>query len=343
MVAVIDFRHVLVTIASIFFALAVGVVVGAGLAAGTGWAPMTDAAATGSAESGRATDGTTDGAGESGGPEAGPDGLDPARLRARIRRLETVVAYGDAFAAETGARLAGDRLSGRSVVLVAPEGVDGAVLDDVRSSLRSAGGTVTGTVRLSAGWADQRRRRLLEDLAAELADDGVRLPGSPASAYDRAASVLARALVTGEQGAAAPDVAATRILGGFVEARLVSVPGPPPDRAGLAVVVAPPGGRAEADEARAWVAVCRALDRAGRGCVLAGGLGPGPDEPAALTVLRNDRRAAAEVSSVEAVDLPAGRVGLVLALAEQAAEGAGHYGPDGTSDGVLPAEPAAGR
>lgn len=334
----IDFRHVLVTIASIFFALAIGVALGTGLAAGTGRTPMGDAAATD-----RVQDDGGAGPGEASGhtADAGRGDVDAERLRARLDRLEQVLAYADAYAAATGERLTRDRLSGRSVVVVAPEERDDAVLDDVRKAVGAAGGTVTGTVRLSEDWADPERQRFLEDLTAELTAKGVRLPEPPASVHDRAGAVLARALATTDRGAPAPDLEATRILGGFVEAGFVAVPGPPPNRAELAVFVVP--RRTGPDAASAWVAVCRALDRAGRGCVLAGPLGEGRADAGPLSLLRKDRRAAAAVSSVEGVDLPAGRVALVLALAEQAAEGAGHYGPDGAADGVLPAEPTPGR
>ena len=55
-----------------------------------------------------------------------------------------------------------------------------------------------------------------------------------------------------------------------------------------------------------------------------------------IALLRGDATARAAVSSVDSLDVPAGRVAVVLALAQQKAGGHGQYGSGPGADAPVP-------
>ncbi|WP_020577469.1 copper transporter [Actinopolymorpha alba] len=312
----IDFRYFLVSIAAIFLALAVGVALGAGPLKGE-----FDQQLRSNLEAlGKEKDG----------------------LRKEIADLEQADKYRDTFATNVAPGLIRDRLTGENIVVVALPDADSTTVKELQTIITAAGGAVTGTVQMTAKWADPSQRQFLEDLAARLVAGDQKLPDS-GSAYDRAGSVLARALVTKDTRIAGQKDAATpTIMGGFGEGQLVDADADLP-RADLAVLVAPSVDKTKVepdakDTNQAWVALARALDTASQGVVVAGDTSSA-GEGGVVASLRDDTQASGAVSSVDVADLPSGQVALVWALAEQARGGAGQYGAVGTTDGALPKTP----
>jgi hypothetical protein len=332
---VIDFRYFLVSLTGVFLALAVGVALGAGPFRGE----LDDQLRSDLRQVGREKD----------------------DLRGRIHKLQQVDRYRDTFAKDLAPNLVHGRLANQEIVLVALPGADTAMVKDVGNIVTAAGGAVTGTVRVQPKWADPGERQFLEDLAGRLVTGTT--AASAGSAYERAGSVLAGALVTEDDRAAGRrDSTTATVVGAFGEGGLVDAPAALP-RARFAVVIAPPAtsrpggqGATTADissEGAAdgsgpdgtaavgepWVELARALDDAGRGVVMAGEVSAAAGERGALASLRNDSRASDSVSTVDVADLPSGQVAIVWALAEQSEGGAGHYGAVGTTDGALPTSP----
>lgn len=313
----IDFRHFLVSIAAVFMALAVGVVLGAGPLKG-------------------GLDSQLNG-------EVEQLGKEKDELRAELEQLEQADRYRDAFATEISPGLIGNRLTGRQIVLVALPESDDSTVTELRTAITDAGAEVTGTVQVTEKWADPTQRQFLEDLASQLVTGDITLPDN-GTAYDRAGAVLARAVVTDDEDASGEQDSATpTIMGAFGEGDLVESDDDMP-RADLAVVVAPTreiGTNAAAktdrvdDANAAWVSLCGALDEASDGCVLAGDPSSAA-EHGVLAALRGDGSASQEVSSVDVANLPSGQVAVVWALVEQTDGEAGQYGAVGTTDGALP-------
>ncbi len=308
----IDFRYFLVSLTAVFLALAVGVALGAGPLRGDADQQLR----ANLREAGNAKDG----------------------LRKEVDRLQQVDAYRDSFAGEVAPDLVHGKLESRRIVLVALPDADQATVKDLRDTLTSAGGTITGTVEMKSKWAQSNERQFLEDLADRLLA-GDSKGADSGSAYDLAGSVLASALVSKDAKAVGHAAQATpTIMGGFGEGGVVDGETDLP-RADLAVLVAPTAGRgtptSEDTANEAWVALARSLDEAGSGVVVAG------DESAArrgglLESLREDSESRGTVSSVDVADLPSGQIAVVWALAEQKLGGSGHYGTVGTTDGPLP-------
>ena len=270
------------------------------------------------------------------------------RLTKHVGRLESARAADARVVAALAAPLTADRLSERSVVVVATPGADQKLVRRVGTVLEASGATVTGVLRLTKVYVDPAQAQSpLEDLSLRLVPPGVQFADG-ATAIERVGTVLARstlrkpadppstAAASTDDAAAADaiDDDAAGVIAGLDELGAVKLDGKPGDLADLAVVVSGPSDRADAEPALAGLV--KALDAGGLGAVLAG---PGAARAGALRWVRDDTAGDPEggISTVDSLDAPVGQAALVLALAEQAAGKAGHYGLGRGARDVLPA------
>lgn len=306
----INFRYHLVSLVAVLFALAVGLVMGAGLlSSGTGTAAavqVVDLQA------------------------------EAALLRERVASGEATLEFADAYGAQTQPDEVADRLTDTSVVMVALPGADSQHVSGTRESLADAGAAVTGTIVVDPSWTDAGSEALLDSLAAQLVTSGASLPDT--DGYERGAVVLAAAALGGQESEAsnADDVESTPAA--YAEAGLIELSEPLRGQADLAVVVA--GGPVDDDgeagrRLGALSSLAVAFDSQGSGAVLAGP--PTSATPlGVLDVVRTDAGAAGQLSTVDMVQVSLGRTSTILALAEQAGGGVGHYGGVGEVDGPRP-------
>lgn len=348
----IDFRYHIVSIVSIFLALAVGILLGAGPLQEDLGTTLTNQVSTLRQEK---TDLRTQ--------------LDVAQ-----QRLEA----DDEFATDVTPQLVGSRLGGYPIVLVTLPGADADATTELATVLTASGATITGTVAVTGGWTDPAKAGARERLANSLApvvgtgdgsadatsgdatSGGATDPAtsggatpSDASPDDDAADLdvrlgrlLAGALVVPRlTDAGRTTTASTQTLAGLAKADLVTFDGAGPVLAALAIVIAPPPDPKLTDERRAadlsgWLGLARALDARGRGAAVVG-------DPASATsgglvaAVRSDAAARA-ISTVDSLARPMGRIATVYALREQVAGGAGQYGTGAGATAVLPTLPAAG-
>lgn len=305
----INFRYHVVSLVAVLFALAIGMVMGSGLlSSGTGTAAavqVVDLQA------------------------------ETALLRERVAANESSVAFADEFGDATQSGQVAGTLSDRPVVVVALPGADDQTLAGTRGALGSAGARVVGTIEIDPTWSDAPSEAVLDSLAAQLVSSGAALPDT--DGYERGAIVLAAAVLDAEVGRGSGDDAETTPAA-FAESGLITVPEPLRGPAELAVIVA--GGPVEDDgeagrRLGALTSLPAAFDSEGAGAVLAG-----PPSSAenlgAIDVVRNDPDLSAQLSTVDMAQLSLGRTSTVLALAEQADGGVGHYGGVGQVDGAIP-------
>jgi len=309
---VIDFRYHLVSIIAIFFALATGIVLGAG--------PLDEQV-----------------------DETLADQIADLReqnqqLRDQVVALEANTDYQESFIQTFTPQLVGDRLSNRDVLLVTMPGADDAMVSGVRDTLETAGATVEATVAVQPAWTDAESEAVLDELAVQLVSSGTTLP-EDTDGYDRAAAVLAGALLapTGEEGTV--DDAVTAGFGAE-ELGLVTIEptsdSEPLVEATLAVVVAGPPPEDDVDRRNGVLrGLVSHLDAAGAGGVVGGGPSSSGDD-GLLTAIRTDTDVSEAVSTVDSVDLASGQVTVVFAAVEQEQGGSGSYGKVGTTDGPLP-------
>ncbi|GAA0288557.1 copper transporter [Kineococcus aurantiacus] len=320
----IDFRYHVVSLVSVFLALAVGIVLGAG--------PLNEGISTGITDQVRQL--TTE----------------KNQLRTERDQALTTVDQQDAWAEAVAPALVARQLGGRGVAVVELPGADSSQVDATVSALEAAGAQVSAQVTVQERWIDTSAAATAErqEAASSLAAQLPTTPAADATPEDLLAAELARALVTTELAQSTElDQGAQTVLTTLSDAGLVEVQGdggPAVARGTLALVV---GGAPDTDTTDAqqeattttWNAVAAALDAASAGAVVAG-----PAESTAdggvVAALRADDDVTRDVSSVDDLDSPIGRVNVVLALRQQLSGGVGQYGTADSATAVSPPLPA---
>jgi hypothetical protein len=303
----ISLRYHVVSIAAVFLALAVGVLLGAG------------------GVSQRLLSATTDRA----------DGLDAQvqALTAERDRLTAGQRVAEGFASRIGPAAVRGLLDGKTVAFVSV-GADPADRDAVGTLLGDAGATVTGELALTAAVGDPARADQLRELTSQLLPTGAQLP-SASDTGSLVGGLLGGVLL----GSDVDAEAAESVLTGLTSAGFVT-PGDRPEPAELVLVLT--GGALDgvdaADAAAVTARMAAELDRAGgAGAVLAGRSGSA-DATGAVGVARADPAITAGLSTVDDVQAASGQVSAVLALREQVDGRAGRYGTAfSAADGAAPA------
>ena len=324
----IDFRYHLVSLISVFLALAVGIVLGAG--------PLKEAIGdtlTGEVDDLRAS---------------------ASDLRTQLAASQAELADSqDAFAAVAPDLLAGT-LEGRRIAIVEVGDAGDAVVRDVADRFVESGATVSATVRVLGEWTDPTRssyRRALVGSIMEYLDPA---PAVDAGTSGELAEALVQALTGREDtGADALSEDARVVLqllvdGGLVEAEetitapadaIVVIVGPDADRPEVVPSADATSGPTD-DETTvlretedAIVEIALAADHRSEGVVVAG---YGLADDGVLARLRSDDMTQRAVSTVAYVQFLVGEVGVPLALAQNIDGKAGHYGPDGDATAAVP-------
>ncbi|QNN52620.1 copper transporter [Nocardioides mesophilus] len=310
----ISFRYHIVSIVSVFLALAVGVALGGGPLKGEVDNTLVD--------------------------QVQADREVKAQLQQEITSLKEANAFADDFAAAVAPGLIGDTLKGRSVTLVALPTASQSEVTQLSDMVSAAGGSVAGTVRFGEKLLDVDQKQLVDELGSQLlaGASGVSVPPD-ASGYERAGALIARAIGTQDApDGAEVDGAAESILAGLSTAELISVEGDLTKRGSLVLFVAGPGeGTLDQRQGSNSIAttLISAVDANTDGTVVAGPLQSA--RPGGLVrAVRDDVAAAEEVSTVDVLGREAGRIVAVMALVGQSNGQTGHYGAVDAADGALP-------
>jgi hypothetical protein len=312
---VIDFRYHLVSIVSIFLALAVGIVLGAG--------PLQeDIGNTLTSEVTRLRE-------------------DRAALRAELDEAQKAGQAKDAFTEASNKTLLRERLTDTAVSVVVLPDADANLVKAVTGTLGQAGATVASTVTLRDEWLDPEKETFRTTLGEQLAPSvGVPIEQTEGQLVDE---VLARSLLAKAGGA---PQGADAALEGLRTGDLIRYTPDDTSPATTAVVVGGPvtGGTAEERTARAeaLTRLTGALDAAGAGAVLVSSSPNPSDDPqvSVVTTARQDSDLAKELSTVDHAESPMGQASVVFGLLEQAAGNAGQYGLDADATAAFPATAA---
>ncbi len=310
----ISFRYHIVSIVSVFLALAIGVALGGGPLKGE-----VDNSLVKQVEADR---------------KAKVD------LRADISALQSSNAFTDDYAKRTAPQLVGGALTGRPVTLLVLPGAEESTVSSLTELVKTAGGSVGGTVRVGDGLLDVGNKQLVDELGSQLLDGAsdVTVPDG-AGPYERLGALLARAVATDEDAGAAVDDPANSILSGLSTADLMSPAGDITRRGSLVLVVTGPGPEdadARAGASAVVTALVDSLDSATDGVVVAGPIAAAR-AGGVIESVRREVVTAREVSTVDTLDRVAGQVVTIMALAQQAGGAAGHYGSVDAADGTMPA------
>lgn len=281
-------RHFVLSLAAVFVALAVGVVLGARV--------LSD-----------------------------PLAIGPGGLEQEVRQQERVddtaalterLAAADEFDTTMSSRIVRDALRGKSVVVFLAPGADEGDVAALTGLVTAAGGTLTGTVGLTPDFVDgDASEKLRSVVVSPIVPAGTQLSTTLTDAGAQAGDLLGIALLINRDPAIAPVDAAARdtVLAALRDTGFVTYPqyiGP----ADAAVVVT--GGALADDAGSEGATVARfaaALAPHGSGVVLAGRDGSA-NEVSAVGVARADPALAGAVTTVDDIGTAAGRITTVLAV-----------------------------
>ncbi|MBP2451719.1 copper transporter [Mycolicibacterium lutetiense] len=300
----ITLRAHAISLAAVFLALAVGVVLGSGLLSNTVLAGLRD---------------------------------DKVDLQHQIETLndgknalnEKLNAAGE-FDAQMAPRMVRDALKGKSVVVFrTPDAADGDV-DAVSRFVRDAGGTVTGKVSLTSEFVEANSAdKLLSVVNSPIVPAGKQLSTAAVDQGSQAGDLLGITLLIDRNPAAAPvdDMQRQTVLAALRDTGFLTYDDPHIGAANTALIVT--GGGLGDDGGNRGVTVARfaaGLAPHGTGTVLAGrsgsASGTGP-----VAVTRSDAGLSAMLSTVDDADSSAGQITAVLALSDLLAGGKpGKYG-----------------
>jgi hypothetical protein len=316
---VISFRYHIVSIVSVFLALAVGIALGGG--------PL----------KGEVDDTLVD--------QVQADRAVKADLRAEIANLRSSNAFVDGFADAVAPGLLSQTLSGRVVTLVALPTSQQSEVTALADMVSTAGGTVGGTVRVGDGLLDVGNKELVDELSSQLLDGAsdVNVPAD-ASGYEAMGALVARAIGTDkEPGGAGVDATSDSILAGLSTAGLMSADGALDRRGSLVLFVAGAGSGSDEEQTAAatiLTTLATAVDADTGGVVVAGPMSSARDH-GVVRAIRDDVVAARDVSTVDSLGRAAARIVAVMALAGQAEEQTGHFGAVDAADGPMPGATAS--
>ncbi|MET3806944.1 hypothetical protein ABIB25_003964 [Nakamurella sp. UYEF19] len=246
------------------------------------------------------------------------------------------VSSDDKFASSVGALAVRGTLPNATVVLITTADSDPGARDALLSLLARAGAKVTAQIQLTADFTDPSHADDLRTLSARMLPTGAKLPAvSQVGAV--AGGLLASVLLTDKTGKTTTKAdQATAALsafasGGFLQASGTVVPG-------RLVVILTGGaltGGSEADRAAAIADLAAQLKQSAGGVIVAGSSGS-DGTTGSVGVIRGNTASSAVVSTVDNVDTPSGQLATVLGLVEQNGGGVGRYGFAASAQAQIP-------
>ncbi|MFC5007546.1 copper transporter [Dactylosporangium cerinum] len=307
----INFRYHVVSLAAVFLALAIGLVVGTAAANGPLAENLND-------QVNKITD-------------------EKEQLRDDLDQSRAELKKNSDFATEVAPMLLNGKLVGHTALLVKIEGNDKDVdtaADGITTMLQTAGAKLTGTVtikeKFSAGVSDST----LLDLADSTAPPAIigALPNN-GKGQETSAALLAAVLVADKAGT--PQVDGTRkVLSAYQNGGYIGLDGDLKTPADVVIVVAgaPATGKDAKERNAAALTVVSRLDVALSGDVVVAGLSAN----GLVSSVRDDASIAKDVSTVDNAVTAYGQVAAVMALVERLGGKAGHYGIGSGATSLLP-------
>lgn len=296
-------RHRVIWLSAVFLALAAGVVLGSRTLSG----PLVSGLR-----------------GDKGGLEQQISGLE-----ATNRSLNEKLLAADQFDAQLAGRMVRDSLTHKSVVLIrTPDAEDGDIAAVTRL-IETAGGSVTGTLGLTAEFVSGNAAGKLQSVVnSPIVPAGTRLNTNLVDPSAQSGDLLGIALLINRDPKITPigDDARDTVLAALRDTGFIDYG----DRLGAAdTAVVVTGGPLPDDAGNQGVGVARfaaALAPHGSGVVLAGRDGTASGV-SAVAVVRSDPALAGAVSTIDDIGSESGRITVVLALQNMIGGGApGKYG-----------------
>ena len=306
----IDFRYHLVSLISVFLALAVGVVLGAGPLQNSLGTALNDQV-TALREHRNAT-------------------------QAKLEQPETAVNERDSYITQAATSLLPGTLASKNVAMVLLPDAKAEDADAIAAQLKNAGATVTGRVSLTSTWVDLSRENYRSTFSGQV--QGHLGSTNSKDANGILGEALAKALTANDDS--------SRVLMDMLSVTVdksgtpfISVDSTPTAAAEMIVVVGPrpqassgKGATVEASPGEDPMAWAKALEgTAGRAPTVVVGSADG--DGGVVGIIRSEK---AKVTTIDSVGQIAASVSTPLALASTRAGTIGHYGFDKGAEAVMP-------
>ena len=306
----IDFRYHLVSLISVFLALAVGVVLGAGPLQNSLGTALNDQV-TALRENRNAT-------------------------QAKLEQTETAVNERDSYIIQAATSLLPGTLASKNVAMVLLPDAKAEDADAIAAQLKNAGATVTGRVSLTSTWVDLSRENYRSTFSGQVqghlgstnSKDANGILGEALAkaltANDDSSRVLMDMLSVTADKSGTPFVSVDSTPTAAAEMIVVVGPRPQASSGKGATVEASPG-----EDPKAWA---KALEgTAGRAPTVVVGSADG--DGGVVGIIRSEK---AKVTTIDSVGQIAASVSTPLALASTRAGTTGHYGFDKGAEAVMP-------
>jgi hypothetical protein len=310
---VIDFRYHLVSIISVFLALAVGIVLGAGpLQANLGDQLSDQVAALRTEKQG---------------------------LNDKLATSEKLVDASDEFATAVQHRVVAGRLTGHRVVVVVMPSADGTMVTNLEEVVRQSGAALTGTLSIGADWFDAGRATERDQAARA----GATALGLDSTVTDDGLLPRVLAALAVSKAATAASSGRTAALKTLVDADLLDTSTTELPSADVAIVVSGDYAgedlavAARSDDVRSLV---EALAGSSRATVVAGGstvaAAGQPVTSNAVQAVREKSDTAGVAATVDHARSGDGPAAVVLAVEDALDDRIGHYGVDAGATAAVP-------
>ncbi|MDO3648288.1 copper transporter [Nocardia mangyaensis] len=253
-------------------------------------------------------------------------------LTAQNERLSGQLDAADQFIAGSAGRILGGTLADRSVVVFTTPDADPADVDGVSRALETAGAAVTGRISLAEAFVDAGEGDRMRSALTNIVPAGAQLRTGAVDQGSMAGDLLGLTLLldpeTGQPRSTPQELALvmeTLRGGGFLAY------GDTPVRpAQLAVVVTGNGVAADTGQGATIARFAGAVRDRAAGTILAGRAGAA-EGTAAIAQVRAQAPLATTVTTVDNINREIGRVTTALALTEQLSGGTGSYGTGSTA------------
>jgi hypothetical protein len=309
---VISLRQHAISLAAVFVALAIGVVLGSGFLSNTVLSGMRD---------------------ESRNLHGQINALNDQK-----NALNQKLSSADAFDSQMAGRMVHDALNGKSVVIFrSPDAKDDDV-DAVSKLVAQSGGAVTGTVSLTQEFVDANSAEKLRSVVnSSILPAGAQLSTKLVDQGSQAGDLLGIALLINRDPAVptVDDPQRDTVLAALRDTGFITFPGHGNQHVGAANAAAViTGGGLSDDAGNQGVSMARfaaALAPHGSGVLLAGRDGSSRGT-AAVAVARGDAAVTSAISTVDDVNAESGRITAVLGMADLV--NGGRTGQYGTGQGA---------
>lgn len=300
----INFRYHVVSITSVFLALAIGLVLGTAALNG----PVADDLNDRLSSLRKSNNG----------------------LRDQVSELQSAVNSRSGFVDQIAPQVLNGTLQDKSVVVVSGPGAATKDREAVVKMLHQASATITGSVRLNPDFVDPKRDDTLHDLASKDVPSGVELPDS-GSGIVTASALLAQALTKDSIS----DDERTTLLQAYTGVGVLTPEGTVKGGAQAIVVVlgTTPTDRDADARTKALVKAVTQFDDVDKRVVVAA---PSAGGDTVLSAIRGDDKLKSSISTVDSISSADSQLATAMATVEKFDDKTGHYGTGNGASSQIP-------